>query len=358
MDNITIENETTDELINKVVSCTLKEKVVDTVVKEEIPIIPKKEAVNIVVKEESPFSLANINIFSKIIRKFQYYFNDDNLASDTFLTTVKIKSNDSRVGISENHTDNILEVDETNEKIRHKPDNAVSIKNQDLINELIERSVYCKGFPKTATIHELSQFAAGFGHGVIIKIIPRKCRGNVFKGSAYFTFNSKEQSEHFFKLKSVKYHGVELERMWEKDFLEEKRKQYEIFQSMKPKPKTYYSKGYLIKADILNETVNLKKIRTACNAFIWKLAYIKLVEYKKIAWIRLKPVKTAKDILEEISYKSNDPSVVFSIPEEETEQSVLNGMYKDMMNYRRRRDSAYKRNKRRRERREKKTEKK
>lgn len=346
------ENEALDAVVKEEIK--LEKEIVDATMKEEDSIIPKKEAVDTVVKEET---LANhVNLHSKIVRQLSYYFSDTNLPYDKFLQN-EIKADDGWVKISvlltfkrlasiskdpdviaaavKNDSDSILEVDETNEKIRRKPDSAVPIADQEFLNELIERSIYCKGFPKTATMDELLEFAASFGDKVITKVTPRRLKTKEFKGTLYFTFNSKEEAEKFLKQESVKYKDVELERMWEKDFLEEKKKEYEEKlakkdQKIKAETEKYFKKGFLIKADNLNETVTVDSIKTVCSGFEWQVAFVKIVEDPKIAWIRLKPIKAAKDLLKEISDKTNDLNIVFSIPEEDVEQTVLNEMTKEM----------------------------
>jgi len=292
---------------------------------------------------------------SKIVKQLEFYFSDINLPYDKFLLNetktddgwVKISvlltfkrlaaiSNDSTEIASaiKNATDTILEVDEANEKIRRKHDCAVPVADQEFLNELIERSVYCKGFPKTTTMDELLDFAATFGDKVITKVTPRRLKTKEFKGTLYFTFNTKEEAENFLKKESVKYNDVELERKWEKEFLDEKKKEYEAKLAMKDekakaKTEKYFKKGYLLKADNLKADVTVDRIKTVCTGFEWQVAFVKIVD-QKFAWIRLKPVKAAKDLLEEITDKKNDLDINFSIPDEETEQTVLNEMTKEM----------------------------
>lgn len=296
------------------------------------------------------------NVDSKIIKQLEFYFSDTNLPYDKFLQN-EIKNDDGWVKIEvlltfkrlasiskdplviasavKNATDTILEADESNEKIRRKPDNAVPVADQEFLNEMIDRSIYCKGFPKTATMDELLEFAATFGDKIITKVTPRKLKTKEFKGTLYFTFNTKEQAEDFLKRDSVKYNDVELERMWEKDFLEQKKKEYEDKLAKKDQKiiaetEKYFKKGYLLQASVVEDDVTVDSIKTICSGFEWQVAFVKLVRDQKIAWIRLKPVKTAKDLLEETTNKENDLKINFTIPDEETEQTVLNEMTKEM----------------------------
>lgn len=314
----------------------------------------ENETVVAAIKEESPVEPAKLD--SKIVKQLGFYFSDTNLPYDKFLQN-EIKTDDGWVKISvlltfkrlasisndpeviasavKNATDSLLEVDETNKKIRRAPDSVVPVADQEFLNELIDRSVYCKGFPKTATMDELLEFASTFGDQVITKVTPRRLKTKEFKGTLYFTFNTKDQAEQFLKQESVKYNDVELERMWEKDFLEQKKKEYEDKQAkkdqkIKAETEKYFKKGYLLKADNLDETVTVDSIKVVCLELDWQVAFVKIVSDEKVAWIRLKPVKLAKDLLEEIADKKKDLTINFSIPEEDVEQSVLNGMTKEM----------------------------
>lgn len=308
------------------------------------------ETINSDVKIEVP-----TNVDSKIVKQLEFYFSDTNLPYDKFLQN-EIKNDDGWVKIEvlltfkrlasiskdplviasavKNAIDTILEVNESNEKIRRKLDNAIPVANQEFINEMIERSIYCKGFPKTATMDELLEFAATFGDKVITKVTTRKIKNTKdFKGSLYFTFSTKEQADDFLKRESVKYNDVELERRWERDFLENKKKEYESKlaikdQKMISETEKYFKKGYLLKASAIENVLTVDGIKTVCFRFEWPVAFVKLANDDKIAWIRLKPVKAAKELLEETTLE-NDLKINFSIPDEETEQTVLNEMTKE-----------------------------
>lgn len=307
-----------------------------------------------VAKELSPDEVAQCE--AKIVKQLEFYFSDANLPYDKFLQN-ETKTDDGWVKISvlltfkrlaaisenptlivsaiKNATQSILEVDDSNEKIRRKPDSSVPVADQEFLNELIERSVYCKGFPKTATMDELLDYAATFGDKVITKVTPRRLKTKAFKGTLYFTFSSKEQAEKFLKQESVKYNDVELERKWEKDFLEEKKKEYESKLAMKDekiKAETdkYFKKGFLLKADNLDNTVTVDSIKAVCLEYEWQVAFVKIIGDESIAWIRLKPVVAAKDLLEQIKDKENKLNIKFSLPDEDVEQTVLNEMTKEM----------------------------
>jgi len=320
---------------------------------ERKPAAEEGNTAEVAVKEGNVAEVALLE--TRIVKQLEFYFSDTNLPYDKFLQN-ETKADDGWVKIGvlltfkrlasitkepsviasavRNATDSILEVDETNEKIRRKTDKAVPVANQEFLNEMIERSVYCKGFPKKATMDELLEYAATFGDKVT-KVTPRRFKNKEFKGTLYLTFSTKEHAEDFLKQESVKYKNVELERMWEKEFLEEKKQEYEEKQArksqkIKAETEKYFKKGYLMKADNLNETVTVDSIKAVCVVFEWQVSFVKRDDDQKVAWIRLKPIKPAKDLLEAIADKTNDLNINFSIPDEETEQTILNEMTREM----------------------------
>jgi len=369
--NVKTENETVVEKENPVAEKNTVVEENNTVVDEKNTVVDEKNTVveenNTVVEEKNTNEVANIE--SKVIKQLEYYFSDTNLPYDKFLKNetkvddgwVKIsvlltfkrlasitKESSTIISAVKNATDSILEVDEINEKIRRKTNKTVPVANQEFLNEMIERSIYCKGFPKTATMDELLDFAATFGDK-ITKVTPRKLKTKEFKGTLYLTFITKEHAEQFLKQESVKYKDVELIRMWEKDFIQEKKKEYEEKlakkdQKMKENEKIFKN-GYLIKADNLDETATVDNIKAVCSKFEWQVSFVKIDDEKKVAWIRLKPITAAKDLLEEIGDKKNDLNIDFSIPDEEAERTILNEMVKEMKNVLQKKDKLKKENK-------------
>jgi len=339
------------EIVNTIKT---ENETVNTVKTENETVNSIKVKVENETKEENPANVAELE--AKIVKQLEFYFSDTNLPYDKFLQN-ETKADNGWVKISvlltfkrlasisnqpleiasavKNAVGSILEVDDTNEKIRRKTDNVVPVADQEFLNDMIERSIYCKGFPKTATMDEILEFAATFGDKIISKVTLRRLKTKEFKGSLYFTFSTKQQAEEFLKKESVQYKDVELERMWEKDFLEEKKKEFtenqaKKEQKIKAETEKYFKKGYLLKADNLSEDVTVDSIKTVCSGFEWQVSFVKIVDDNKSAWIRLKPVKAAKDLLEDIASKKNDLSINFSVPDDDSEQQVLNEMTKEM----------------------------
>ncbi|XP_050541211.1 la protein homolog isoform X2 [Daktulosphaira vitifoliae] len=183
----------------------------------------------------------NDEVDSKILKQIEYYFSDINIKYDKFLQN-KLKADDGWVEISvlltfkrlasisknpmviahaiQKATNSIVEVNENKDKIRRKPENVVPVTDDEYLNEMIKRSIYCTGFPKTATLDELLNYAASLNDFNITKVTPRKLKTKEFRGILYFTFETEEQAEAFLKLECVKYGDVKLERKWAKDILD------------------------------------------------------------------------------------------------------------------------------------------
>lgn len=288
-------------------------------------------------------------IDEQIVKQLEFYFSDANLFNDKFL--LKQINNDvwvdinvlltfkRLVAISNDPTvigsavkkfpDSIVEVDELNTKIRRKVDNTVAVSTKNNVDEMVERSVYCKGFPKEATMDEILQFSAAYNN--IVRVIQRKLDNKRFKGSVYLVFNSKDQAEKFLKLESVKYENIELKRMWQRDFLKEKSLQYQHFKAKeiekkKIKNELASKKGYLIKADNVKTFVTIDNIKTMCAELNWQVDIVNIIQTEQIAWILLKPIKTAKDLLKNFPPKKNRLNIKFSIPEIKVEEIVLNNI--------------------------------
>lgn len=198
--------------------------------------------------QECAGKTGNANRDSRIVKQLEFYFNETNLPYDKFLQA-RIKLDDGWVPISVLLTfkmlkcitrdpaviasavrhaavDSIVEVDDTDVKIRRKPEIAAPVVNRGLFKEIVQRSIYCSGFPRTATVDELLAFAETFGDNVITKTTFMRFSSKEFKGSLYFTFSTKDEADKFLAKKSVKYNGVEIARMWESDFLENFKAQF------------------------------------------------------------------------------------------------------------------------------------
>jgi len=195
-------------------------------------------------------------INAKIVRQIEHYFGDYNLPRDKFLKeTIKTDdgwvpmetmlnfqrlaalSTDSKVIMAalKKGGSGLMEVDEDNQKIRRCPTVPLPEWNDARREELMESTVYVKGFEKTqTTLDDLLSFFGRFPN--VLNVTKRLYedrkdpeRKKHFKGSVFVVFKDKESAQKFMDLESLKSpdEKEELIRKWQKDYLDEKDKEFE-----------------------------------------------------------------------------------------------------------------------------------
>lgn len=91
----------------------------------------------------------------------------------------------------------------------------------------MERTIYAKGLPKEeTTLDECLTFFKTFSEPeniVMRRYLDKATKKHCFKGSVFVTFKTKEDAEKFLKESSVKFNDVELLRLWQSKYLEEKK---------------------------------------------------------------------------------------------------------------------------------------
>jgi len=193
---------------------------------------------------------------SKIVRQVEHYFGDYNLPRDKFLKET-IQSDEGWVsmdvmmkfqrlaGLSEDPQvimsalkkggSGLMEVDEEKNKIRRCPTLPLPEWNDARREELMNNTVYVKGFEKTkTTLDDLLEFFGKYQN--VLNVTKRLYedrkdpeRKKHFKGSVFVVFKDRDSAEKFMDMKSVKSPdgNEELIRKWQKDYLEEKDKEFE-----------------------------------------------------------------------------------------------------------------------------------
>uniref|UniRef100_A0ABL0DNP6 Uncharacterized protein n=1 Tax=Rhodnius prolixus TaxID=13249 RepID=A0ABL0DNP6_RHOPR len=185
----------------------------------------------------------------KIIRQVEYYFGDFNLVKDKFLQE-QIKEDDGWVSLAtlltfnrlanlskdskeivealEKSTSGLLEIHDSKEKIRRCPQMPLPEMNEERRKLLMERTVYCKGFPLDSKLNDLLEFF--YQYGEIENVAMRSWHDKAanewkFKGSVFVIFKTEAEAEKFLQVESVKYKDEELLKKWQKDYIEKKRKE-------------------------------------------------------------------------------------------------------------------------------------
>merc|ERR1712192_375614 len=191
-------------------------------------------------------------VAKKIIRQVEYYFGDFNVPRDKFLqeetksdsgwgtmeTMLKFKrlpdlSKDEKVIVEalKQSKAGLLEVSEDGSKIRRDP--AIPLpENTEESRKLLEaRTAYAKGFPKeSTTLDELIEYYNESNQDVVSIQMRNYCEKKgkekvwKFKGSIFLTFKTEEAAKGFVE-KEEKYKEGALLKKFQKDYLEERKKE-------------------------------------------------------------------------------------------------------------------------------------
>jgi len=191
----------------------------------------------------------------KIIRQVEYYFGDFNLPRDKFLleetktddgwvsmeTMLKFKrlleiSSDKDVitsALKKSKAD-LMEVAEDSTKIRRNPEIPLPENTVESKAALEARTVYVKGFDNdNTTLDELLDFFNETNSNVVSIQMRNYSVGKgkekvwKFKGSIFVTFKTPESATEFVENKEWKYNDKEMVIKFQKNYLEEKQKEYE-----------------------------------------------------------------------------------------------------------------------------------
>jgi len=190
----------------------------------------------------------------KIIRQVEFYFGDENIVRDKFILEA-VKEDEGWISMENmlnfkrladlskdkkqilsalaKSDSGLMEVNEEGEgKIRRSPEQPVPENNEETRKKREARTAYAKGFDKENTkMDELLDHYA-VADPTIVNITMRwfknndKTRG--FKGSVFLTFRTEEDCKKFVEAETNKYKDTVLEMcMYQKDYVEMKRKEYE-----------------------------------------------------------------------------------------------------------------------------------
>merc|ERR1712038_1920618 len=145
----------------------------------------------------------------------------------------------------------LMEVDEDNQKIRRCPTVPLPEWNDARREELMESTVYVKGFEKTQTT--LDDLLSFFGKYPNVLNVSKRLyedrkdpeRKKHFKGSVFVVFKDRESAQKFMDIDSVKSpdEKEELVRKWQKDYLDEKDKEFEDKKKQRREEKQSHKKA-------------------------------------------------------------------------------------------------------------------
>merc|ERR1711953_1621956 len=327
-------------------------------------------------KNGSNGTATSVDVENRIIQQVEYYFGDFNLPRDKFLQEQLKNNEEGWIGIdvmlkfqrlnkiSDNgetilkalkqSTDNLLEVDIENKKIRRNPEVPLPEKEDD--DTKAAKTVYCKGFEKdNTTLDDLLAYFAKYDGVVHVNRrtwVDRETNTRNFKGSIFVTFKDKASADKFMAEESVKSpSGEELIRKWQADYNKEKQVEYETKKAERNKEKK--SKNATQDAAVKDEKVDDEPVESLpLGAVLYMdgfkndtmredikkeldcddaIAFVDFERGKTTAWVRFKNENAAKDLAEKLNekYKDDeklkvkDSEIVFRVLEGDEEKEYL-----------------------------------
>ncbi|KAK3868201.1 hypothetical protein Pcinc_026389 [Petrolisthes cinctipes] len=315
------------------------------------------------------------DLSEKIVRQIQYYFGDYNLPRDKFLRQ-EIKNDDGWIPLDtmlkfkrlatlttdkavittalKDATECFMEVDDSNEKIRRLPSQPLPAQSEEeLREEALKRTVYCKGFPKdgSTTLDKLLEYFKQYGpyETVLMRyFFSKEEKKQGFKGSVLVVFRTEEKAKEFKELPEVTYEGTNLLRKWYADYMEEKKKEIEERKARKEAKKKMNQqddgdkealdkieemelpKGTFLHFSGLPEggDASREDVKAALGDDAEQCAWVDYSIGKTEGYLRLKEEESNKTVFEKHSgkIKVNDVEVELRLVEGEEEEAQLKKM--------------------------------
>ncbi|UJR13382.1 hypothetical protein I4U23_000398 [Adineta vaga] len=294
----------------------------------------------------------------QIIRQIEYYFSDVNMIRDKFLKDEVVKdqgwiplsvlttfkrlqslTTDCKTIMNalKNSVSGLLQLDESENKIRRHPDRPIPNSQAELELALRDRTVCVEGFPPTddVTLDKLLQFFEKYGSTDNIQM-KKKYKSKDFSGSVFAVFPNEKKAREFVensKQTPIKYDdGSFLEcslqdhttmRGKEKQAKKEK-KQEEFDKKTNEHLEKLNSENFLgavihlagMAADATRELIKEKFLPFT------KLPWVDFNRGDPEAWIRLNEANTAKDVLDKVLAAGNGKLV---ISDKEVNSRVIEG---------------------------------
>ncbi|CAF0756609.1 unnamed protein product [Adineta ricciae] len=306
------------------------------------------EKITTTLSQTTSSSSSDPDLDKKIIRQIEYYLGDVNMVKDKFLKTEVAKDNgwiplsvlttfkrlqslttdfNAITNALKKSVSGLLQIDEAGNKIRRHPDRTLPNSQAELELSLRSRTVYVKGFPKTAdvTIEKLLLFFEQFGSIESVQM-KRQFKSKDFGGAAFVVFSNEEKAREFVdkcKETPIKYEdGSELECSLQDDHYKKKaleaasgkKSSDDDKQARKEKRKEELEKktnehleklnnenlpGALIHLAGMAATATRELIKEKFNPFT-KTPWIDFNKGDAEAWVRLNEANTAKDVLQKV----------------------------------------------------------
>jgi len=298
-------------------------------------------------------------LFGKIMKQLEYYFGDYNLPRDKFMKE-EIKKDDgwiplstmlnfSRLNAISNEASvivsaikaaekTIMEVDESEEKMRRSTKHPLPEMDDAVEEDAQKRTIYCKGFPKDGSITLDKLFAFFKPHGEYDAVKMRhffdKSKNLAgFKGSVLVVFKTQEAAKAFIDGPATQYHKTYLIKKWFKDYLGEKKQEFEDRRAKKQQKQEEgqtkdtveeIPKGSFLKAEGFAEGTSREDIMGAVQDLTGDCQFVEFKKGDEVAFLRFSgDNKTMLAVLQE-SLMVKDAKLTLSIVEGEEEEEQIN----------------------------------
>ncbi|RHZ61871.1 hypothetical protein Glove_345g40 [Diversispora epigaea] len=265
----------------------------------------------------------------KILEQVEYYFGDRNFPKDKFLKELcgkdpsgcgwvpisiirqfrkmQVYKDDTLIVEALKESPELLEVDETNTKVRRKTPIHMSIPDH-IISSPMWSSIYARGFDPNAG-HNLQNEVTNFFNklGKVVRIRERLDEQNNFKGSFFIQFSSHEEAKKISEM-DLEFKGTQIKMMMKFDYCEMKcvEKGLDPNTMRKQEPRNHknaklknkdpkYVKDCLIKYEGVGPNVTWEDVRKKFDADYGKVAYVQLSSATKSGTIQFE-----KAIAEEV----------------------------------------------------------
>lgn len=305
-----------------------------------------------------------------IIDQIEYYFSDSNLFRDKFLQT-EITKKDGWVALAtlitfkrlaalstdpnvivealDKSDSGLLEIHEDRESIRRHPERPLPERNEEVRQEIQQRTAYVKGFPKEMEMPEMIEFFKDYpkvSHVVIRKYVDKPTKTYKSKGSVFVTFSTRDQCAAFLS-EDVKYKDAELIAKWQTDYHASKkteRQEKQKEKNAKLNPEINLPKGSVLHITDIKPDVTRDKIKAKIEAMEYDVAFVDYTNGDAAAYVRLNKENAAKELFakldnSKIQLEENDVPVI--VLEGETEEKYLAECV-EKIKQRRRQDNNYK----------------
>lgn len=303
----------------------------------------------------------------KIIRQIEYYFGDINLPKDKFLKE-QIKTKDGWIPLDtmlnfkrlaalttdksaivkalRKSKNKLMEVSEDETEIRRDPSKPLPQMNEERRAEMATRTIYVKGFTKTTKFDNILDFfnrLTTVENVIMRNYMDRATKSWLFKGSVFVVFPTRDAAESFLKMESVKYEGTELNKMWQIDYYESKRKERLAQKNLKRKrgdntKEREEVSNTLPKNSVLHfsscpEKLTREIIKKKMEEFPVSVAFVDFTMGNKEGWVRLQEEGQAVEVfkkLEDGKLELCETQVDVRVLEGDEETQFLNKVKEDM----------------------------